>query len=127
MSRKSEANYKRLYGTIMLPRPLFNPSSFLIYFELGNMKVINFCWSRSSVSVCFFYLTQNIDRQVQKAGFTTKYGNDEEYRHTIRMIPALVFLKTNDVYSAFEDIGDLQIPDLDTLYNNLEDYYIGRL
>ena len=106
----------------MLPRPLFNPSSFLIYFELGTMKVINSCWSRSSVSVCSFYLTQSINRQIQKAGFTNKYGNDEEYAHAVRMLSVLTFLKTNNVYSAFEDIGDLQIPDLDPLYNYLEDY-----
>ena len=43
------------------------------------------------------------------------------------MLSVWVFLKTNDVYSAFEDIGDLQIPDLDPLYNYLEDCYIGRL
>ena len=43
------------------------------------------------------------------------------------MLPALAFLKTNDVYSAFEDIGDLQIPDLDPHYNYLEDCYLGRL
>ena len=65
------------------------------------------------VSACFFHLTQNIYRQVQKADFTTKYGTDEEYAHAIRMLPALAFLKTNDDYSSFEDTGDLQIPDLD--------------
>ena len=127
MSRKSEANYKRVHDTSMSLKPLFNPSSFLIYFELGAMETINSCWPRSSVPGCFFHLTQNIYRQVQKAGFTTKYWNDEEYAHAIRMIPALAFLKTNDVYSAFEDIGDMQIPDLDPLYNYLEDCYLGRL
>jgi len=34
-------------------------------------------------------------------------------------------LETNNIYSAFEDIGDLKIPDLDPLYNYFEDYYIG--
>ena len=43
------------------------------------------------------------------------------------MLPALAFLKTNDVCSAFADIGDLQIPDLDPLYNYLQDSYLGRL
>ena len=78
MSRKSEANYKRVYNTVVSLTPLFNPSLFLIDFELGAMKVINSCWSRSSVPGCVFHLTQNIYRQVQKAGFTTKYWNDEE-------------------------------------------------
>ena len=77
MSRKSEATCKRVHDTIMSLRPLFNSSSFRIDFELGVMKVINSCWSRSSVSACFFRLTQNIYRQLQKAGFTTKYANDE--------------------------------------------------
>ena len=72
-------------------------------------------------------MTQNIYRQVRKAGFTTKYWNDEEYAHVVRMLPALAFLKTNDIYSAFEDIGALQIPDLDPLYNYLEDCYTSRL
>ena len=127
MSRKSEANYKRVYDIIMSLRPLFNPSSFLVNFELGVMKATNSCWPQSSVHDCFFHLTQNIYRQIQKAGFTTKYGNDEEYAHVVRRLPALAFLKTNDVYSAFEDIGDLQIPDLDPLCNYFEDCYIGRL
>ncbi|CAF2568047.1 unnamed protein product [Rotaria sp. Silwood2] len=88
------------------------------------MKAINSRWPQSSVHACFFHLTQNVYRQVQKAGFTTKYGNDEEYAHAVRMLPALAFSETNDIYSAFEDIGDLQISDLDPLYNYFEDYYI---
>ena len=43
MSRKSEANYERIYDTIMSLRPLFNPSSFLIDFKLQTMKAINSC------------------------------------------------------------------------------------
>ncbi|CAF4066369.1 unnamed protein product, partial [Rotaria sordida] len=105
-------------------QPLFNPSSFLIDFESGAMKAINSRWPQSSVHACFFHLTQNIYRQVQKAGFTTKYGNDEEYAHAVRMLPALAFLETNDIYSVFEDIGNLQISDLDPIYNYFEDYYI---
>ncbi|CAF1069932.1 unnamed protein product, partial [Rotaria sordida] len=104
--------------------PLFNPSSFLIDFESGAMKAINSRWPQSSVHACFFHLTQNIYRQVQKAGFATKYGNDEEYAHAVRMLPALAFLETNDIYSVFEDIGNLQISDLDPIYNYFEDYYI---
>ncbi|CAF0950737.1 unnamed protein product [Rotaria sp. Silwood1] len=126
MPRKNEENYKRVYDAIISLRPLFNPSSFLIDFESGAMKAINSCWPQSSVHACFFHLTQNIYRQVQKAGFTTKYGNDEEYAHAVRMLPALAFLETNDIYSTFEDIGGLQIPDLDPVYNYFEDYYIGR-
>ena len=127
MSRKSEANYKRVYDTSMLLRPLLNPGSFLIDFELGAMKAINFHWPRSRISGCFFHLTQSIYRQVQKAGFATKYGNDEEYAYAIRMLLVSAFLNTNDVYSAFEDIGDLQILELDPLYSYLEDCYISRL
>ncbi|CAF3940872.1 unnamed protein product [Rotaria sp. Silwood2] len=126
MSRKSEENYKRIYDTIISLRLLFNPSSFLIDFEKGAMNAIRSCWPQSNVHACFFHLTQNIYRQVQQADFTTKYGNDEEYAHTVRMLPALAFLETNDICSTFEDIGDLQIPDLDPLYNYFEDYYIGR-
>ena len=127
MSRKNKENYKRVYDIIIYLRPLFNPSSFLIDFESATMKAINSCWPRSSVHFCFFHLTQNIYRRVQKAGFATKYGNDEEYAHAARMLPALVFLKANDIYSSFEDISDLQMPDLDPLYNYFEDYCIGRL
>ena len=127
MSRKSEANYKRVYDTIMSLRPLCSLSSFLIDFQLGVMKAIDPCWSRSSVFGCFFHLTKNIYQQVQKVGFTTKYGNDKEYAHAVQTLPTLTFLKTNDMYSAFEDIGDLQIPDLDPLYNYHEDCCIGRL
>ena len=127
MSRKNEENYKRVYDTIISLRPLFNPSSFLIDFESAAMKAINSCWPQSSVHSCFFHLSQNIYRQVQRAGFATKYGNDEEYAHAVRMLPALAFLKTNDIYSSFEDISDLQMSDLDPLYNYFQDYYIGRL
>ena len=127
MSRKNEENYKRVYDTIISLRPLLNPSSFLIDFESAAMKAINSCWSQSSVHSCFFHLTQNIYRQVQKAGFATKYGNDEEYAHVVRMLPALAFLKTNDIYSSFGDIGDIQMSDLDPLYNYFEDCNIGRL
>ncbi|CAF3824596.1 unnamed protein product [Rotaria sordida] len=88
------------------------------------MNAIRSCWPQSNVNGCFFHLTQNIYRQVQQAGFTIKYGNDEEYAHAVRMLPALAFLKTNDIFSTFEDIDDLQIPDLDPLYNYFEDSYI---
>ena len=56
--------------------------------------VVSSTWNRTSID------------KFQKSGFTTKYENDEEYAYTIRMLPILVFLKTNDVYSAFEDIVD---------------------
>ena len=71
------------------------------------MKAINSCWFQSSIYACYFHLTQNIYRRVHKAGFIIKYGNDEEYARAERVIPALAFLKTNNVYSAFEDIDDL--------------------
>ncbi|CAF1305710.1 unnamed protein product [Rotaria sordida] len=103
---------------------LFSSSSVLIDFEKGAMNAIRSCWPQSNVNGCFFHLTQNIYRQVQQAGFTIKYGNDEEYAHAVRMLPALAFLKTNDIFSTFEDIDDLQIPDLDPLYNYFEDSYI---
>ncbi|CAF2682019.1 unnamed protein product [Rotaria sp. Silwood2] len=90
------------------------------------MNAIRSCWPQSNVHACFFHLTQNIYRQVQQAGFTTKYGNDEEYAHSVRMLPALAFLETNDICSTFEDIGGLQIPDLDPLYNYFEDNYIDN-
>ena len=79
---------------------------------------------QSSVHSCFFHLTQNIYRQV---AFATKYRNDEEYAHALRMLAALPFLKTNDIYSSFEDIADLQMSDLHPLDNYFEDDYIGRL
>ena len=117
----------RVYDTIMSLKPLFNPSPFLFDIELEAMKAINSCWPRSSVTGCFFHLTQNIYQHLQKVDFTTKYGNDEEYSHEVRILPVLTFLKANDVYSAFEVIGDLQISGLDLFYNYLEDCYIGRL
>ncbi|CAF4869969.1 unnamed protein product, partial [Rotaria sp. Silwood1] len=40
------------------------------------------------------------------------------------MLPALAILEIDDIYSTFEDIGDLQIPDIDPLSNYFEDYYI---
>ena len=123
MSRKNEENCKRVYDSIISLRHY----SILVHFESAAMKGINSCWPQSSVHSCFFHVTQNIYRQVEKAAFATKYGNDEEYAHAVRMLPALVVLKTNDIYSSFEDIDDPQMPDLDPLDNYFEGYYICRL
>ncbi|CAF4616068.1 unnamed protein product, partial [Rotaria sp. Silwood2] len=54
-------------------------------FESGAMKAVSSCWPQSSAHAWFFHLTQNIYRQVQQAGLTTKYGNDEEYAHASRV------------------------------------------
>ena len=110
MSRKND---KRVDDSMISLRALFNPSSFRITSNERHRP-------QSSVHCCFFHLTQNISRQVTLCNSIWK-------RWIICTCSTNASLKTNDIYSSFEDIADLQMSDFDLLDNSFEDDYIDQL
>ena len=65
--------------------------------------------------------------KVQQAGLTTRYGTDENFSLLIRHIPALAFLPSNEIPSAFDELKTNIPPEANEIMEWFENYYVyGR-
>lgn len=74
----------------------------MVDFELAAVNAINQNFEGVNVSGCFFHLTQNVWKQIQKVGLQTRYNNYIEFAVNIRMLAALAFVPVADVIRAYE-------------------------
>lgn len=115
LSNKSEKSYFvffeiiTVYSKNVLNIDLY-PEIIISDFELAIIKASQRAFPNSSHKCCFFHLTQNIWKHIQKAGLSQKYTNDSEFAHKMRHILALAYLKSEDIPAAFELIRREVIP-----------------
>ena len=118
MTNKSEIAYKKLFSKLVELEPDLNPTTIMVDFEKAAINVLEDQFI-SVISGCFFYLSQNLCRQIQSKGLTTQY--DEEFAVQMRMLAALAFVPECDVADCFVSF---------LLCNRIAEYfeinYIGR-
>ena len=80
---------------------------------------------------CFYHLTSNLWKRIQRVGLQERYNNDANFANTLRMIAALAFVPPQDEINYFEQLsGHIRIEygdDCDEVLQYMEDNYIVRL
>lgn len=103
-----------------------NPEIIISDFELAIINASLRVFPNSSHKCCFFHLSQNIWKHIQKAGLSNKYTNDSEFAHKMRHILALAYLKPEDVPAAFDLIRREVLPkESKTVADWFSKYYVN--
>ena len=131
LQNKSEVAYTQVLNVVK-ERCLelqieLSPDNILIDFEMAIQKAMLTVWPEVQLSGCFYHLCQALWRNVQHQGLSDMYKNDHDFRSATKLLPALAFVRPDDVTETFELIQDECPPALDNIYNYFEDNYIGRV
>ena len=100
LTNKRETTYDKLFKKLIEIQPGLNPSYIMVDFEKAAINTLeeNFL---AVISGCFFHLSQNVYRQIQSHGLTTRYLEDEEFAIRMKMLPSLAFVPEQDVIDCF--------------------------
>ena len=101
------------------------PASIMVDFELAVVNSLERVFPDSEIRGCFFHLSQNIYRKNTEHGLKQRYPEDSHFALTLRMIPALAFVPTNDVTGAFEQLSEILHPEMRPVADYFEDTYVG--
>lgn len=124
---KKESTYNKLLSEVRRLNSDFEPETFLIDFENAAKSAIQKVFPDIVVKGCFYHLSQNIYRNIQRLGLQKKYMDDENFALKVRMLPALAFLPEEQVVAAFEKLSEIMPPEAEPIVDYFEDSYIGRM
>lgn len=130
LCNKTKDSYVRLFTKIKELGKNFTliPSSILTDFEQAAHRAIEKVFPRAEVVGCFFHLSQNLWRKIQKTpGLVAKYKEQDEIRKHCKFLLALAFVPVRDVPFAFEILKEDGFPaEMETIVNYWESTYIGK-
>lgn len=96
-------------------------------FELAAINSFQGAFPQSTPRGCFFHHNQSVWRRIQALGLQHRYQQDDVFALQAKMLPALAFVPTQDVITAFEILTENHMPaELDPLITYFEDNWIGR-
>ena len=125
MTNKSEIAYRKLFSKLVELEPELNPTRIMVDFEKAAINALEDQFI-SVISGCFFHLSQNLYRQIQSKGLTTKYMEEEEFAVQMRMLAALAFVPECDVTDCFVILMAQFPPIAVEIAEYFEINYIGR-
>ena len=103
---------------------------FLVDFETAAINAIRNLLPETDVSTCFFHLSSNLWKHIQRAELQGRYINDPSFGLQLRMIAGLAFVLPQDVVNSFDElcvfIRNQYDGDADKVLHYFEDTYIGR-
>lgn len=103
LGNKRKETYLELFAKIKELQPNLNPDTLLCDFEMAAYTAFQDVYPETLVSGCFFHLSQNLWRQIQKvAGLVNLYKNNEGIRLKCKMLLALAFVPVRDVQFVHE-------------------------
>ena len=132
MPRKDEDTYARVFGYIrdITIGNNYSPATCIMDLELAMHRAFRTIWPETQLQGCFFHLAQSVWRKTQELGLARLYAEDEVVRNSVKLLPSLAFLKSEDVPGYFDAVFD-ELPEdasaaIQELYTYFEAIYIGR-
>lgn len=129
LCNKTKNTYIRLFTKIKELGQNFTltPSSILSDFEQAAHRAIEEVFPNAEVVGCFFHLSQNLWRQIQKTpGLVAQYKERDEIRKHCKFLLALAFVPAKDVPFVFEILKEEGFPEeMNTIVNYWESTYVG--
>lgn len=132
LSDKKEDSYKLMFQVLKSLILNLNPINITMDFEKGAMNAAKLEFPNACIHGCFFHLSQCVWRHVQDTGLQKKYREDSDFALHVRMLPALAYVPSHKVVTAFEKLLETNyfIENEDTLMpliDYFEGNWIGRL
>lgn len=131
---KKTDTYEQIFNALLNIKPDIKPKHITIDFEQAAINAIRKCFPESQIHACYFHFSQNIWKHIQQLGMQTKYAEDTEFAHNIRLLLALPFVPLSDVDAAFQEIASSDFfsendseynTQIQTLLNYIEATYMG--
>ncbi len=124
LTKKDELTYNKAFEKI---RSLVGcePKSLNVDFEKSALNSLFLNFPSSQLAGCYFHLTQNLFRQVQKCKLVKEYNNKEFYK-AFGFLKCLAFVPMVDVIKAFKFIQSIAPSSFKPILDYFETYYIGR-
>ncbi|CAF0812115.1 unnamed protein product [Brachionus calyciflorus] len=123
---KSEKTYRRLFNFIK--EFVYCDFEYIFCdFEKGILNAVEFFFSKSQISGCWFHLASNLYKHIQQNGLVSTYRNHSEslLRKCFQYIKLLAFIPPKDVIFGFEMIKQMSPSKLIPILDYFEKYYIG--
>lgn len=96
-TRKNEYTYDAIWDCLKENNPGLNIKHMMFDFEMAALNAARNAFPEAQIHACIFHLGKNIFKQIVSSGLRTKYVNDDDFAHKMRMIGALVFVPLNKV------------------------------
>jgi hypothetical protein len=93
----------------LLPVGVAQPQTIMTDFEIAMINGIRIELQQTAHRGCFFHLCQSIFRHIQENGLKREYEPNPEVALTLKLLPALAFVPTQDVVEGFEHLCDQNI------------------
>lgn len=107
--------------------PISDHIEVMMDFELASANAIKTIIPNVSIKRCLFHLSQCLYRKIQEIGLSTVYMEDEVVRQRLRMLPALSFVKIEEVKEAFNLIKEGSNDDMLPIFNYFDKVFVhGR-
>jgi hypothetical protein len=132
MSSKTLEIYTRLFQEIKDLANLENidlrPDFVITDFEKSAMNAVVNEFPGVQNKCCHFHLAQSTYRRICDAGLSARYGSNEYFSASLRLLPALAFLSSPEIPAAFLEVKALISNEADVVVTWFEENYVlGRL
>lgn len=102
-----------------------DPDFIITDFELAAIRACKSAFPNAKHKCCYFHLSQNIWKHIQKEGLSKKYISDSNFAHQMRHLAALAFLDPTEIPSAFEIVREQIIPkEAEKVVDWFSEYYV---
>jgi hypothetical protein len=131
MEKKTQESYTKVFTVVREQLGDWSPTTAMCDFEVASIRALTSVFPDSTLTGCFFHLSQSVYRQAVDRGLRASYVEDEVVRKHIKYLPALAFVPNEDVLDAFATIQESdEFPQenesIVDLYDYFETNYIGR-
>ena len=126
LPNKRQETYDNLFGLIKTIRPLFNPTSISLDFEMAVVNSVQQAFPRADLHGCLFQLTKSMRCELSETGFLQRCNVEPRFAHHSRMIVGLAFVPIDNLDDTFDALSNQLANELMPILNWLEDMYIGR-
>ena len=80
LPNKKENTYRRAFHQIRLLVPNFNPTWFMIDFEIAAINSIKIIWPQTLIIGCFFHFNHAFWRNLVQKNLRLKYMENDEFK-----------------------------------------------
>lgn len=92
----------QLFNQLKSRRPNIQPLNIIIDFEMAAIKAAKIAWPNAKIQGCHFHLKKNMVQNLGQHGLKSRYEEDIQFAHEIKMLMSLGFLPVEEVVDTFD-------------------------
>ena len=126
LPNKQRTTYIRMFELLKESEPDLKPTSIVCDFEQAAHSAMRDSFPGIQIQGCFFHLSQNMHKHLDRLGFTSLYNADPDFALKAKMIFALAFVPLDKIDEYLDALSTELPEELQDLLNWFEDNYVGR-